>query len=199
MTGDMRSSRDTMYHRRSRPTAIKCVVVEHTQDGDGREQLSLKRVPARRLLTFPHTSTKCAPRNIPSAETRCRPRIMNSYPPELLAQLAPVMFVAGLGAPQQPPTSPQSPAPKPQDPFSVLALRLKDVLQAQRRPAVWQPDKSKTFQVVFVEPVRTQSHAISQCPGAPRSQFFYCLRYACVARAILTISSCYTGCALSPA
>lgn len=77
---------------------------------------------------------------------------MNSYPPELLAQLAPVMFVAGLG-PTQPPQTPQSPAPKAQDPFTVLSLRLKDALQAQRRAAIWQPDKSKTFQVVFVEPV----------------------------------------------
>ncbi|EKM53402.1 uncharacterized protein PHACADRAFT_163712 [Phanerochaete carnosa HHB-10118-sp] len=67
---------------------------------------------------------------------------MNSYPPELLAQLAPVMFVAG----------PQSPAPKSQDSFSLLALRLKDMLQAQRRPAVWHPDKAKTFQVIFVDP-----------------------------------------------
>lgn len=85
---------------------------------------------------------------------------MNSYPPELLAQLAPVMFVAGLGSPQ-PPTTPQSPAPKAQDPFAVLAVRLKDALQAQRRVAIWQPDKVKAFQVVFVEPVRDypSSHA----------------------------------------
>lgn len=83
---------------------------------------------------------------------------MNSYPPELLAQLAPVMFVAGLGAPQ-PPTTPQSPAPKPQDPFATLAARLKDALQAQRHIGVWQPDKSKSFQAVFVEPVRNSLHA----------------------------------------
>lgn len=81
---------------------------------------------------------------------------MNSYPPELLAQLAPVMFVAGLGAPQ-PPTTPVSPAQKPQDAFGVLALRLKDALQTQRHVSIWQPDKSKTFQVVFVEPVRCLS------------------------------------------
>lgn len=156
-----------MDHRIFRPMVIGRVVVEHPQDGgDGREQLSQKRVPGGRLHTCPRTSTKCTPWNIPSAEVRTRPGIMNSYPPELLAQLAPVMFVAGLGAPQ-PPTSPQSPAPKPQDPFSVLALRLKDVLQAQRRPAVWQPDKSKTFQVVFIEPVRAQSHAMPECPKSP--------------------------------
>ena len=85
---------------------------------------------------------------------------MNSYPPELLVQLAPVMFVAGLG-PQQPAppaasaaaAAPQSPATRTQDPFALLATRLKDALLAQRRPAVWAPDKSKTFQVVLVDPV----------------------------------------------
>lgn len=82
---------------------------------------------------------------------------MNSYPPELLAQLAPVMFVAGLGAAPPPPTTPQSPSPKAQDPFAVLAVRLKDALGSQRRVAIWQPDRSKTFQVVFVEPVRDHS------------------------------------------
>ncbi|KAJ3553164.1 hypothetical protein NM688_g3760 [Phlebia brevispora] len=76
---------------------------------------------------------------------------MNSYPPELIAQLAPVMFVAGLGSPP-PATSPQSPAPKSQDPFAVLAARLKETLSAQRKVAVWAPDKSKTFQVVLVDP-----------------------------------------------
>lgn len=81
------------------------------------------------------------------------PPIMNSYPPELLAQLAPVMFVAGLGA-ALPPTSPQG-TRRSQDPFTILADRLKDALLAQRRLAVWQPDKSKTFQVVLVEPVRS--------------------------------------------
>ena len=85
---------------------------------------------------------------------------MNSYPPELLVQLALVMFVAGLG-PQQPAppaasaaaAAPQSPAPRTQGPFALLATRLKDALLAQRRPAVWAPDKSKTFQVVLVDPV----------------------------------------------
>lgn len=78
---------------------------------------------------------------------------MNSYPPELLAQLAPVMFVAGLGTPPPPASSPQSPAPKSQDPFALLAIRLKEALLAQRKIAVWAPDKSKTFQVVLVDPV----------------------------------------------
>ena len=77
---------------------------------------------------------------------------MNSYPPELLVQLAPVMFVAGLGTLPSA-TAPASPAPKAQDPFAVLAARLKEALLAQRKVAVWAPDKSKTFQVVLVEPV----------------------------------------------
>ena len=76
---------------------------------------------------------------------------MNSYPPELLVQLAPVMFVAGLGPHSAPQPVPQSPSPK--DAFTVLAVRLKEALLAQRKVAVWAPDKSKTFQVVLVDPV----------------------------------------------
>lgn len=68
---------------------------------------------------------------------------MNSYPPELLAQLAPVMFVAGLDPP------PTSPAQK-QDSFQILTLRLRDALLAQRKVAIWQPQKTKTFQVMLV-------------------------------------------------
>ncbi|KAF7428799.1 hypothetical protein PC9H_008031 [Pleurotus ostreatus] len=66
---------------------------------------------------------------------------MNSYPPELLAQLAPVMFATGLDAPNA----------SPQDPFSVLASRLREALLAQRKVAVWQPEKTKTFQVIVVD------------------------------------------------
>lgn len=66
---------------------------------------------------------------------------MNSYPPELLAQLAPIMFVAGL----------DSPATKSQDAFQVLTLRLRDALLAQRKVAIWQPEKTKSFQVVLVD------------------------------------------------
>ncbi|CAL1711378.1 unnamed protein product [Somion occarium] len=76
---------------------------------------------------------------------------MNSYPPELLAQLAPVMFVAGLDVPSSSAT-PQSPSPKQQDPFVALAIRLREALTSQRKVAIWQPDKSKTFQVILVDP-----------------------------------------------
>lgn len=84
--------------------------------------------------------------------------IMNSYPPELLAQLAPVMFVAGLDVPpnaaQQPPTTPSTPqsaSVKSADPFQTLILRLREALTAQRKVAIWQPEKSKTFHVILVD------------------------------------------------
>ncbi|KAF5317622.1 hypothetical protein D9758_018224 [Tetrapyrgos nigripes] len=92
---------------------------------------------------------------------------MNSYPVELLAQLAPVMFVAGLDAPAQAPSAPSTPqaaaisladntekvqiSTRPQDPFITLTLRLRDALQAQRRAAIWQPEKAKKFQVILVD------------------------------------------------
>ncbi|KAF9560978.1 hypothetical protein CPC08DRAFT_817945 [Agrocybe pediades] len=82
---------------------------------------------------------------------------MNSYPPELLAQLAPVMFVAGLDpssagpAPTSPTTPTLSQTQKPQDAFQILALRLRDVLLAQRKVAIWQPEKNKSFQVILVD------------------------------------------------
>ncbi|KAF7321602.1 hypothetical protein MKEN_00681300 [Mycena kentingensis (nom. inval.)] len=82
---------------------------------------------------------------------------MNSYPPELLTQLAPIMFVAGLDAPQaapavaQSPTTPTTPRQQP-DPFVLLASRLKDAFLAQRKVAIWQPDKQKTFQIISVDP-----------------------------------------------
>ncbi|TFY61713.1 hypothetical protein EVJ58_g4338 [Rhodofomes roseus] len=68
---------------------------------------------------------------------------MNSYPPELLTQLAPVMFVGGL---DPPPAS-----GKTTDPFVVLSHRLREALVNQRKVAVWQPEKKKTFQVVPVD------------------------------------------------
>ncbi|PCH35565.1 glutathione transferase omega-1 [Wolfiporia cocos MD-104 SS10] len=71
---------------------------------------------------------------------------MNSYPPELLAQLAPVMFVGGLDIAQA-----TGGAGKPQDPFAALLARLRDVLVNQRKAGVWQPEKNKTFQVAVVD------------------------------------------------
>lgn len=87
---------------------------------------------------------------------------MNSYPPELLAQLAPVMFVAGLDPPPPPvPATPLSPGEpdsqeavlpaRPQDPFTVLTLRLRDALLAQRKVAIWQAEKTKSFQTILVD------------------------------------------------
>jgi trafficking protein particle complex subunit 11 len=85
---------------------------------------------------------------------------MNSYPTELLAQLAPVMFVAGLGVPQAPtpstsqPPITQSLTPPPtksQDPFAILIVRLRDALLAQRKVAIWQPQKSQSFHILLVD------------------------------------------------
>jgi len=75
---------------------------------------------------------------------------MNSYPAELLAQLAPVMFVAGLDVSQSPADAPSSTAQK-QDAFQILTLRLRDALLIQRRVSIWQPEKNNTFQVVLVD------------------------------------------------
>lgn len=72
---------------------------------------------------------------------------MNAYPAELLGQLAPVMFIAGLD--EQAPASP-TPA-KSQDPFAVLVARLRDSLQPQLRPSIWASERTKSFHVVLVE------------------------------------------------
>jgi len=103
-------------------------------------------------------------------------RSMNSYPSELLAQLAPIMFVAGLDIPNtpseqaEPPSSSPSvttqPPPLPskapqQDHFAGLILRLRDVLLAQRKPAMWQSEKSKTFQTILVDRVRLNHHILT--------------------------------------
>ncbi|KAJ2928613.1 hypothetical protein H1R20_g8470, partial [Candolleomyces eurysporus] len=102
---------------------------------------------------------------------------MNSYPPELLAQLAPVMFVAGLEGPPKPPQEQDPAAPAP-DAFQVLAIRLREALLNQRKVAIWQPDKSKTFQVVLVDkevrfpprklvPPEDPQYSISHSPLSP--------------------------------
>ncbi|TFK21997.1 glutathione transferase omega-1 [Coprinopsis marcescibilis] len=74
---------------------------------------------------------------------------MNSYPPELLVQLAPVMFVAGLDVPQQ--LTDADGTTKPLDAFQVLIVRLREALANQRKVEIWQADKSKTFQVILVD------------------------------------------------
>jgi hypothetical protein len=93
-------------------------------------------------------------------------RNMNSYPPELVVQLAPVMFVAGLDVPPSPEPVSSSTSDLPslshpaQDPFTVLTIRLRDALLSQRITAIWQPDKSKTFQTVLVDKVRSAVLAV---------------------------------------
>ncbi|KAI6029321.1 Gryzun, putative trafficking through golgi-domain-containing protein [Pisolithus microcarpus] len=89
---------------------------------------------------------------------------MNSYPTEMLVQLAPIMFVAGLDLPptlaaapvvpslaNKDPSSPPTPPPKVQDPFTLLIFRLREVLLSQSKSAVWSPDRTKVFQVVLVD------------------------------------------------
>ncbi|KAI5120282.1 hypothetical protein M0805_005339 [Coniferiporia weirii] len=113
---------------------------------------------------------------------------MNSYPAELLVQLAPVMFVAGLEGPRQPPasvegaTSPTLAVPSkranPPDHFAQLSHRLREMFGAQRKPAIWVPEaarKSKVFQVVLVDkslqfpPRKIPDPASSQPPHSPLS------------------------------
>ena len=81
---------------------------------------------------------------------------MNSYPPELLTQLAPVMFVAGLDPLPAPPGTSQSPLATPtsqqqQDPFTLLTFRLRESFLSQRKPSIWAAEKSKTFQIIPVD------------------------------------------------
>lgn len=90
---------------------------------------------------------------------------MNSYPAELVLQLVPIMFVAGLDEPRPPvldgqtensagPTTPRKPT---SDPFYLLTMRLREALVSQRKPTIWSPEtvrKSKTFQVLLVDKVR---------------------------------------------
>jgi hypothetical protein len=76
------------------------------------------------------------------------------------------MFVAGLDVPPSPepvPSStsdPSSLSRPSQDPFTVLTIRLRDALLSQRITAIWQPDKSKTFQTVLVDKVRSAVLAV---------------------------------------
>ena len=70
---------------------------------------------------------------------------MNSYPVELLAQLCPVMFVAGLDVRET-----QGGAEGVQDSFSLLTIRLRDALTA-RKQAVFQPKHPVPFHVLLVD------------------------------------------------
>ncbi|OBZ70000.1 Trafficking protein particle complex subunit 11 [Grifola frondosa] len=93
---------------------------------------------------------------------------MNSYPPELLVQLAPVIDAYDAsnasntgdasttsGTSDISNTSDTgSPTIKESDPFAVLAVRLRDALISQRKASIWQPEKSKTFQIILVDKVR---------------------------------------------
>lgn len=102
---------------------------------------------------------------------------MNSYPPELLVQLAPVMFVAGLDVPPPPepiPSSTSDPSlSRPaQDPFTLLTIRLRDALLSQRITAIWQPDKSKSFQTVLVDKVRPAPLVVKHSPQFHNSRTF---------------------------
>ena len=83
---------------------------------------------------------------------------MNSYPPELLVQLAPVMFVAGLSDSPSANTETMDPDGRNHDQhqFTTLAQRLREVLGTQRKATIWTSDatrKAKLFQVVFVDKV----------------------------------------------
>ena len=120
-------------------------------------------------VTFLFSSTLISICNFaPRLHDQCPAATMNSYPIELLAQLAPVMFVAGLNpptspasppvAPTSPPMSPTSPStPRTQDQFASLITRLRATLSALRQVSIWQSEKAKTFQVVLVDKVRRPS------------------------------------------
>ncbi|KAJ3575278.1 hypothetical protein NP233_g1192 [Leucocoprinus birnbaumii] len=69
------------------------------------------------------------------------------------------MFVAGLDVPpnttNQPPTTPATPqspsTTKTTDAFHGLTARLREALTSQRKVAIWQPEKSKSFHVILVD------------------------------------------------
>src|ERR1700728_1970156 len=78
---------------------------------------------------------------MPRRRAESRDIAMNSYPAELLTQLVPVMFAAGLDLP---------PDHHHQDLFAILTTRLRDAL-LNRKPAIYQPEKQKSFHVVLVD------------------------------------------------
>ncbi|EJT96878.1 hypothetical protein DACRYDRAFT_112219 [Dacryopinax primogenitus] len=114
---------------------------------------------------------------------------MNSYPSELLLQLAPLMFVAGLEAFPHPhhhqsssthtpdaqvngdPTATPAPTGVQDDTeaeFTLLAHRLRKTLGAHRKPTIWDPDRGKEFDVLSVDKnVRFPPRKILPSPTSP--------------------------------
>ena len=101
---------------------------------------------------------------------------MNSYPIELLAQHAPLMFVAGLDPPSVEPTTSVSPPPPikladgpannitlnvpnqrqkdaTHDPFGQLVSRLREALTVRPKNVVWEPTRGKNFYCILVDKV----------------------------------------------
>lgn len=94
---------------------------------------------------------------------------MNSYPGELLAQHEPLMFAAGLDLPSATgqrsppdniPVTPNGTQTVPfndpsigRDPFVVLTGRLRNALSTKRKGAIWNSEKSRTFNVLLVDKV----------------------------------------------
>ncbi|KAG8923830.1 hypothetical protein FRC02_010860 [Tulasnella sp. 418] len=100
---------------------------------------------------------------------------MNVYPIELLAQYAPLMFVAGLTEGNQAPQSPSSSSPtnsnkthspiespqlmsegsslsgKSDDPFESLIARLCAILVRRRKDTVWDTERDGSFQAILVK------------------------------------------------
>lgn len=91
---------------------------------------------------------------------------MNSYPIELLAQLSPIMFVAGLepspiAAPSTTIVStgetlaspPPTPSKSPPLEFEILTQRLREGFASQRRLSIWQPTGTdqKDFHIIQVD------------------------------------------------
>lgn len=54
-----------------------------------------------------------------------------------------------------------------QDPFAVLITRLREVLLSQRQPAIWSPERTKTFQVILVDKTVVFSPRKSVPPDDP--------------------------------
>lgn len=106
---------------------------------------------------------------------------MNSYPSELLTQLGPVMFIAGL---DMVPDTSQSDTETSEDdrilgkrlqgdPFILLAKRLREVLQETsiKKGTIWVGDTERAgpgFRILLVDKVRElgvyQIFSLTMCP-----------------------------------